>query len=81
MSTVSVPSASEAVVTTGCAPSSPATFSVNALPRPTCPESTQIEKRAVSSTHTTAGSTFLFLSSGAIMRTTAPTLITKTWQS
>jgi hypothetical protein len=38
-------------------------------------------KRASSSMQTTAGSTFLSWSSGAISRTTAPTLMIKTWQS
>ncbi len=78
MSTVSVPMASEAVVTTDCAPRTNATRSVKMLARPTCPERTQIENRAASSTHTIAGSTFLFLSNGAIMRTTAPTLMMNT---
>src|SRR5688500_13244022 len=81
MSTVSVPRTSDAVVMTGVAPSAVATRVVKSLPRPTWPDSVQIAKRASSSTQMTAGSTFLSTRSGAIMRTTAPTLITKTWQS
>src|SRR5712692_3156337 len=45
---------------------------------PTCPERTHMAKRAASSTQITAGSIFLFCRSGAIMRTTAPTLMMKT---
>ena len=72
MSTGMVRPTSEAVVSTGVAPSRSATRPLHSLAPPTWPESTGMTNCAASSTTITPGSSSLLLRCGAIRRTTAP---------
>ena len=68
---------SVAVVMTGVAPRTSASFRASSLPPPMCPESRQMEKLPSSSTATTAGSVSLLFTWGAISRTAMPQEPTK----
>ena len=66
-------------MTTACAPMAAAIRAASALAPPMWPERIGTAKRPASSRQTTAGSAAFPRSRGAIIRTTAPIAITKTW--
>ena len=75
------PAASDAVVMTAVAPRMAATCRASTLAPPACPPRIGTANCSASSTHTTPGSVYLPASSGAAIRTVAPTARKQTIRS